>query len=314
MLPASSSSIRLFRIAGIQVSLHWWWFIVAIFEIYYRDRAYSSMAWNIAEYLSLFLIVLLHEFGHALACRQTGGQADDIVLWPFGGVAFVRPPQRPGAQLWSIAAGPLVNVVLIPVIFGLMWARRNLGWGIESGDLGRFLQSLKWINIGLLIFNLLPVYPLDGGQILRSLLWFGLGRARSLQVASILGFVGVAGLLVFAVWQRSLWLGLVVLFLGQQCLFGYRQAQALQVLARLPRHPEFKCPACGAHPPAGPLWSCASCGNRFDAFATRAVCPHCQTALAQQAFSCVECGAAHPMEQWESTPRRGRYDPPIIDV
>src|SRR5438477_7968109 len=72
--------------------------------------------WGVLEYLSLFVIVLIHEFGHALACRQVGGVANRIVLWPLGGVAFVNPPRRPGAYLWSIAAGPLVNVALIPIL------------------------------------------------------------------------------------------------------------------------------------------------------------------------------------------------------
>ena len=80
------------------------------------DGTYSSPVWNVLEYLSLFLIVLIHEFGHQLACRQVGGETHDIILWPFGGVAYVSPPQRPGAQLWSIAAGPLVNVALIPIL------------------------------------------------------------------------------------------------------------------------------------------------------------------------------------------------------
>ena len=65
---------------------------------------YSSLTWNVLEYLSLFLIVMLHEFGHSLACRQVGGQANQIVLWPLGGVAYVNPPQRPGATL---GASPL---------------------------------------------------------------------------------------------------------------------------------------------------------------------------------------------------------------
>ncbi|HLJ24802.1 MAG TPA: hypothetical protein VKT71_11890, partial [Candidatus Acidoferrales bacterium] len=83
------NSIRLFRLHGIQVGLHWSWFLVAVYEISGRERAYSSITWNILEYLALFLIVLLHEFGHALACRQVGGIADQIVLWPLGGVAYV---------------------------------------------------------------------------------------------------------------------------------------------------------------------------------------------------------------------------------
>ena len=89
-------------------------------------RLYSSVIWNVLEYLTLFLIVLTHEFGHALACRSVGGQANQIVLWPFGGVAYVSPPQRPGAVLWSIVAGPLVNVVLVPDSFA-----SSGGWPIQ---------------------------------------------------------------------------------------------------------------------------------------------------------------------------------------
>ena len=122
MLPNHSGSIRFFRFAGIQVFVHWSWFVVAVLSISARRGSYSSVTWNVAEYLALFLIVLLHEFGHTFACRQTGGQANQIVLWPLGGVAYVNPPQRPGPTLWSIAAGPLVNIALVP--FG---ARRRVG-------------------------------------------------------------------------------------------------------------------------------------------------------------------------------------------
>ena len=121
-------SIHLFRLAGIDVFLHWSWFLVALFEIQSRKRNYGSLLWNVAEYLSLFLIVLLHEFGHSLACRQVGGTANTIVLWPLGGVAYVDPPQRPGATLWSIAAGPLVNVALFPVLYAALMIARMSGW------------------------------------------------------------------------------------------------------------------------------------------------------------------------------------------
>src|SRR5579862_325287 len=102
-------SIHLFKVAGVDLYLHWSWFFVALYEIQSRRGQYSSVTWNVLEYLALFAIVLMHEFGHALACRQVGGTANRILLWPFGGVAYVNPPQRPGATLWSIAAGPLVN-------------------------------------------------------------------------------------------------------------------------------------------------------------------------------------------------------------
>src|SRR5690349_11430000 len=82
-------SIRLFRFSGIDVFLNWSWFVVGIYEVNARAGLYSSMVWNVLEYLALFAIVLTHEFGHALACRQVGGVANRIMLWPFGGVAYV---------------------------------------------------------------------------------------------------------------------------------------------------------------------------------------------------------------------------------
>src|SRR5437016_10121848 len=94
-------------------------------EIQGRAGKYGSLTWNVLEYLALFIIVLLHEFGHALACRQVGGKADQIVLWPLGGVAYVAPPQRPGATLWSIVAGPLVNVILAPILTIAALVARN---------------------------------------------------------------------------------------------------------------------------------------------------------------------------------------------
>src|SRR6478672_9608212 len=180
--PPMAGSFRLFRAAGITVSLHWSWLIVAAIELQDRTSAYGSRVWNLAEYLTLFGIVLLHEFGHALACRQVGGRADHIVLWPLGGVAFVAPPPRPGAWFWSIAAGPLVNVALVPLTFGVVLLAGSQGLRESDPDVYKFLFELARINLGLLIFNLLPIYPLDGGQILQALLWFVVGRARSLQI------------------------------------------------------------------------------------------------------------------------------------
>ncbi len=174
-------SIRLFRFADVDVYLHWSWFLVAVFEINARAGRYSSIAWNVLEYLALFLIVLLHEYGHALACRQVGGVANQIVLWPLGGVAYVDPPPRPGATLWSIAAGPLVNVALFPILFVLFTVSRASGWAVTMPNVHSFLQAVLFINVTLLLFNILPIYPLDGGQILRSLLWFCDGTCPQLD-------------------------------------------------------------------------------------------------------------------------------------
>src|ERR1035441_4718384 len=149
-------SIHLFRLAGVDLFLHWSWFLVAAYEVESRKGRYASVIWNVLEYLALFLIVLMHEFGHALACRQTGGTANQIVLWPLGGVAYVNPPQRPGATLWSIAAGPLVNVVLFPILFAAVVLTRSMGWAHTMPDAYLLLRAIMWIDVSLLVFNLLP--------------------------------------------------------------------------------------------------------------------------------------------------------------
>src|SRR5271156_1913025 len=158
MPSAHQGSIRLFQFKGIHVFLHWSWFLIAAYEIQLRKGLYSSIAWNIVEYLSLFLIVTLHEFGHSLACRQVGGQANQIVLWPLGGVAYVNPPQRPGATLWSIAAGPLVNVALAPIVIGFGHLSFVMGWYTAVPDLRPLVHAILYIDVVLLVFNILPIY------------------------------------------------------------------------------------------------------------------------------------------------------------
>lgn len=293
-----SGSIRLFRIFGIDVFLHWSWFLLAYYEINARRGNYSSISWNIAEYLALFLIVTIHEFGHALACRQVGGQADRIVLWPFGGVAYVNPPQRPGATLWSIAAGPLVNVVLAPII--MVVGRMSLVLGLYTAvpDLRTFLHAVLWIDVVLFVFNILPIYPLDGGQILRSLLWFVMGRAHSLLVATVLGFVGIAAFIGLAFWMHDAWLGAVTVFLLLNCWSGLQHARALLRFAKLPRRFEYSCPSCQASPPIGEYWKCGKCGNAFNSFQTGAVCPHCATRY--EGTRCLDCGAVNPIGAWST--------------
>lgn len=223
-------SIHLGRVAGINLYLHWSWFVVAVIEIGSRQGRYSSLVWSALEYLALFAIVLLHEFGHALACRQVGGTVDRIMLWPLGGVAFVNPPQRPGATLWSLAAGPLVNVALLPVFGGAYLAAGALGWEVSSPDVYHLIEWILLIDVGLLVFNILPIYPLDGGQILRSLLWFFMGRARSLYIATILGFVGAAGLVCLALWMHSAWSLLIAAYMLLNCWSGFKSARNMMLL------------------------------------------------------------------------------------
>ena len=175
-------------------------------------------------------------------------------------------------------------------------AGRSAGLWAAMPNVHALLRALWYINFGLLVFNLLPIYPLDGGQILRSLLWFPLGRARSLMAATIVGFVGVLGLLFLAAWIHSLWFAILSVFILMNCWAGLRQAQALSRLAKLPRHAEFACPTCKTSPPIGNFWKCTACGQPFDTFQTQAVCPHCSARF--PVTMCLDCHRLHPLEEW----------------
>ncbi len=227
-MPTRKGAIRIFRLFGIDVYLSWWWIAFAFIRIQFlRYRHYDSPVWALRHRISDSFRNCSHAriWAHALACKQVGGQANLlIVLWPLGGVAYVSPPQRPGAMLWSIAAGPLVNVALVPVFSVFWYCSYLLGWAETHEDVYQFLRTIWQINLGLLIFNMLPVFPLDGGQILRSLLWYPFGRGNSLFIVSIIGFFGVVGgaFVCFAGvfgWRNFYsggWLGLIDFFVASE--------------------------------------------------------------------------------------------------
>jgi len=305
-MPTRRGSIRLFRLFGIDVYLHWAWFLAAAYFVN-QAKGYSSPVWSVLECLSLFLIVLIHEFGHQLACRSVGGKTHDIILWPLGGVAYVSPPQRPGAQLWSIAAGPLVNVILVPILSVLVSVSSSLGWYDSMPDAYQFIHNIWLINLVLLVFNMMPVYPLDGGQILRSLLWFVFGRANSLLAASIIGFIGVAVLIGLAVLMHSFWYGIMCVFILMNCWGGLMQARALARIAKMPRRDGFACPDCKTPPPVGAIWRCGNCRQPLDTFASLGACPHCGAQF--NATQCLDCGSTRPISEWTTS-----QPPPNIDV
>ncbi len=227
-------STRLFGFRGIDVFVHWSWFVAAyILYSYTGGRTTADLLSFLLIYGSLFGIIVLHEFGHALACRSVGGEAKHIVLWPLGGVAFVAPPARPGAVLWSIAAGPLVNVALVPVFYGLYAFSGGLPDWIQH-----YLFVMGSINVALLVFNLMPIYPLDGGQIVQSILWFFVGRAKSLRITAGLGLaiggfaflaalLGISDQIPFLRQVSPVMLLLLSAFVAWQAWNGYRVARIM---------------------------------------------------------------------------------------
>lgn len=189
-----------------------------------------------------------------------------------------------------------MNVALLPVLLGLAYLDRSLGWAAAVPNLHVLLHALWRIDLGLLVFNMLPIYPLDGGQILRSLLWFVLGRARSLVVATVLGFFGIAAFIVLAVWIHSVWFAALAVFMLMNCWGGLQHARALSRFAKLPRRDGFACPVCKTAPPIGDFWKCGKCGQPFDTFSTHAVCPYCATQFG--VTRCLDCGEVRPMNEW----------------
>ena len=172
-----SPSVSLGRIAGIRIGLHWSWLVVFGLMVWtlsetvfprqnpgLSDADYRTMA--VAAAVLLFVSLLLHELGHALQARREGMEIEGITLWLFGGVASFRGTfPGPGAEFRIAAAGPLVTLVLGGALAGFA-ALAELP---ETAEGVTFW--LAYINLSLLVFNLLPALPLDGGRILRSALW-----------------------------------------------------------------------------------------------------------------------------------------------
>ncbi len=181
-------SLRIGRLAGVEIRIHWTLFALAL---YYALGAAAQSSWLLLPILLAipFLSILLHEFGHVTAARLVGGDAHRIVLWMFGGLAMCEIPASPGRQFFVAAAGPLVNLAL--------WAGCALLAPQTSGWTAILLGFTATWNLYNLLFNLIPVYPMDGGRMLRAALWPVLGKLRAVKTTIIIGYVGVAGMILW---------------------------------------------------------------------------------------------------------------------
>jgi len=195
---------KLGRFAGIDVFVHAT-FLLLIGWVGYSHwlarRDWGDVLSGILFILALFLCVVLHEYGHALTARRYGIKTRDITLYPIGGVARLeRMPDRPIEELWVALMGPAVNVVIAAVLFVYLVITDNL---VPLGQLtitsGNFMARLMILNIWLVLFNLIPAFPMDGGRVLRALLAMHMEYVRATQVAAsigqgiafIFGFIGL---------------------------------------------------------------------------------------------------------------------------
>lgn len=152
---------------GIPVSLHWTWLLLLAF-VSYNDTNFGLF------YALVFVIVLLHEFGHCIAGKYYNMMVRSVTLYPFGGVALMEIPEKPHREIVVALAGPAVNLFLVPVFYVCLELFPNTD----------MLSRLSSINIMLLVFNMLPCFPMDGGRVLRGSLAIWMNNHSKATVVS----------------------------------------------------------------------------------------------------------------------------------
>jgi Zn-dependent protease/CBS domain-containing protein len=197
-----SWSLPIFRVAGIQLRIHVTFLLIIGWLAfgYYAEGGSVMALGRVIFVLLLFACVVLHEFGHAFAAKSFGINTPDITLLPIGGVARLeRMPEEPVQELIIAVAGPAVNLIIAFCLFLVIGTRGVLNPAtVQGGDL---VAQLLMINVSLLLFNLLPAFPMDGGRVLRALLATRLSYARATQIAAsigqgcafVFGFLGLFG-------------------------------------------------------------------------------------------------------------------------
>lgn len=195
---------KLGTFAGIDVYVHATFLLLIGWIGYSHWLQYGTIAKvvdGILFILLLFLCVVLHEYGHALTARRYGIKTRDITLYPIGGVARLeRLPDKPIEELWVAIMGPAVNVVIAAILYTYLSLSRGL---VPVTDLtvasGSFLARVMAANVILVLFNLIPAFPMDGGRVLRALLAMRMDYVRATQIAANIGqglafLFGLAGL------------------------------------------------------------------------------------------------------------------------
>lgn len=243
-------SIPLGRWFGVAVRIHVLFLLYIVIQLLRasgpQEISQTTTPWldiAVVSMVALFVVVLLHECGHLVASRMVGGRADEMLLWPLGGLAFAQLSRHWLAHLIAAAGGPVVNFLICAFLTPVLGVATGGHWwgvaipnplepfaAIEEQGIGEswLMMSLYLANMVssiMLWFNLLPMFPLDGGRIMQACLWSRLGYARSMRAAVRVGYFVALLLVVFAAVQR-LWLVLGVAGLGLAvCYTTHRQFQ-----------------------------------------------------------------------------------------
>ncbi|MDJ0804442.1 MAG: site-2 protease family protein [Desulfobacterales bacterium] len=185
-------SIKIGRYLGIDVYMHFTFVLLiswVAFANWRQEQNVAAAATGVAFILAIFLCVVLHEFGHALTARRYGVRTRDIILLPIGGLARLeRIPTQPVQELWVALAGPAVNIVIAAGLFIWLYVTATFE-PLQTLTLttGPFLERLMAVNLFLVVFNLIPAFPMDGGRVLRALLATRQDYSRATQTAAAIG-------------------------------------------------------------------------------------------------------------------------------
>jgi Zn-dependent protease/CBS domain-containing protein len=215
-------AFKIGRAAGIDLKVHWTFFLLLAFFAFAGYQGSGSLTNALVTALvivALFVCVVLHEYGHSLVAQRLGIEILDITLLPIGGVARLKSlPERPWDEVKIAIAGPLVNVVLAPIFFAIALL---LGAGpldtaniLQGGNsLGQIFAYLGFINVSLVLFNLIPAFPLDGGRVLRGLLATRLGAVRATDISAAIGKFFAAAFFLVGLLGGNFLLALVAVFI-----------------------------------------------------------------------------------------------------
>jgi Zn-dependent protease/CBS domain-containing protein len=239
------NTVRLGTIFGIELKLDYSWFIIFVLITWSLAGHYFPGAhpgWSSGAYWALgaltsalfFASVVIHELAHSLVSRAFGTPVHDITLFIFGGAAHIsQEPRRAREDLWMALAGPTASLGLAALFYALWW----LSLGV-AGPLHALAGWLGWINLVLALFNLIPGFPLDGGRVLRAIIWGATGDLRrATQIAAGVGRLVAFGFIFWGIWQifggnwaDGLWIAFIGWFLDSAATRSVQQLAVQDLL------------------------------------------------------------------------------------